>query len=294
MQYVQKLGLGTVQWGVPYGVSNQHGITAPETVRNILGEAKACGVVVLDTASLYGESESVLGANDLSMFQVVTKTPRFGSPRITDEQAEILSQTFRQSLVRLSLQNAYGLLVHHADDLVAPGGEKLVAALNSMKESGTVEKVGVSVYDGEQLAAVLEVFRPDIVQLPLNVLDQRMLKNGWLARLRREGVETHIRSVFLQGLLLMPLERIPAYFSPIQPLLERWQKAASVQGFSLTQAALSFVRDIDEVDTVLVGVEDLQQFRSCAEDFAVPRYFDASGLACDESAFINPSQWKLQ
>lgn len=294
MPTVQKLGLGTVQWGLPYGVSNQRGMTSPETVRSILAEAKVCGIKILDTASLYGVSESVLGKNDLGAFRVVTKTPRFATPMITNEHAEMLSQTFQKSLQRLSLQNIYGLLVHHAEDLVVPGGERLVAVLNSMKDSGVVEKVGVSVYDSEQLAAVLEVFKPDIVQLPLNVLDQRMLQSGSLESLHRDGVETHIRSVFLQGLLLMPLEQIPAYFAPILPLLERWQATAISRSLTLTQAALSFVRDIESVGTVLVGVEDLQQFRSCEEDFSVPHHFDAYGLHCDELAFINPSQWKLR
>lgn len=292
MKNINKLGLGTVQWGLPYGLANKHGITAPETVTAILAEARHHGIKVLDTASLYGEAETVLGANSLEMFHVISKTPKFATS-VSDEQALQLTQVFHQSLQRLSCKKIYGLLVHHADDLLVPGGEKLVAAMTGLKEKGAVENIGVSVYDGAQVDAVLKIFKPDIVQLPVSVLDQRMLLNGQLERLKNEGIEIHIRSVFLQGLLLMPLDQVPAYFDPVRPLLARWHAAAQAQGMTLVQAALSFVRDIPYVDTVLVGVESLAQFQSCLEDFSIDASFDASNLACNDPMFVNPALWKI-
>ena len=291
MLSVNKLGLGTVQWGLRYGLANQNGLTPPETVREILSEARSYGITILDTASLYGESEAVLGANSLEGFKVVTKTPRFATPVITDEQALNLTHTFSLSLQRLSTTKVYGLLIHHADDLLVPGGEKLVAAIMALKETGVVEKIGVSVYHSDQIDAVLKIIKPDLVQLPISVLDQRLLLNGQLERMKNMGIEIHARSVFLQGLLLMPLNRIPPYFDPIRPLLARWRAAAEGQGLTPVQAALSFVRDISYVDTVLVGVENLEQFRSCCVDFSVSATFDASGLACHDPMYINPALW---
>lgn len=293
MKHAGKLGLGTVQWGISYGLANQSGMTAPEAVAAILSEARRCGVRVLDTAALYGGAEAVLGANPLDGFKVITKTPSFATPAISSHQAGQLVDVFKQSLLRLSAGTIYGLLIHRADDLLVPGGEKLIAAMTALKESGAVEKIGVSVYGGEQLDAVLKLFKPDIVQLPLSVLDQRMLFHGRLERMHDAGIEIHVRSVFLQGLLLMPLNSIPKYFDPIRPLLTRWHSDAAAQGLTLTQAALGFVRDKTCVDTVLVGVEDLEQFRSCYADFTTARSFDASELACDEARFVNPSLWTL-
>jgi aryl-alcohol dehydrogenase-like predicted oxidoreductase len=291
MLSIKKLGLGTVQWGLRYGLANQQGITPPETVREILSAAKGYGITILDTASLYGASEAVLGDNSLEGFRVVTKTPRFATPVITDEHVLTLTHTFSQSLQRLSTRKVYGLLIHHADDLLVPGGEKLVAAMMALKETGAVEKIGVSVYNEDQVDAVMKIFKPDIVQLPISVLDQRLLLNGQLARMKKAGVEIHARSVFLQGLLLMPLNSVPAYFDPIRPLLGQWHAAAEAQGLTPVQAALSFVRDIPYVDTVLVGVENLEQFRSCCVDFSVLATFDASGLACHDPMYINPALW---
>lgn len=292
MTRVSKLGLGTVQWGMDYGVANQGGRTPAETVTAILTEARNCGIDVLDTAALYGDAESVLGRNALDGFRVITKTPRFATPAITGQHASDLDQVFRRSLRRLSSPAVYGLLLHHADDLLAPGGEKLWRAMSRLKDEGLVRKIGASIYDGDTADAVLERCTPDIVQVPLSVLDQRMFLNGQLERLKAKGVEIHARSAFLQGLLLLPIERVPGYFKPIVPLLQRWHAAAGGKGLTPVQAALAFVRDVPCVDTVLMGVETLEQFRSSVADFATDVHFDGAGLACDDAMFVNPVNWK--
>ncbi|MBM3347996.1 MAG: aryl-alcohol dehydrogenase [Betaproteobacteria bacterium] len=289
---MSKLGLGTVQWGMDYGVSNQGGRTQVEMVSAILCEAPGRGVDVLDTAALYGDAESVLGRNALARFRVITKTPRFAASTITQGHALELDAVFHRSLERLSSPAVYGLLAHHADDLLAPGGEKLWQAMSLLKDQGLVEKIGASIYDGDQVDALLERFRPDIVQAPLSVLDQRMLLNGQLERLHVRGVEVHTRSAFLQGLLLLPPDRIPVYFDPIAPLLKRWHAAVKEQGITPTQAALAFVRDVPYVDTVLIGVESVAQFRGCVLAFESAARFDAAELACNDPMFVNPVNWK--
>lgn len=294
MNGINKLGLGTVQWGLPYGLANQHGITAPETVTALLNEARHYGIKVLDTASLYGKSEAVLGTTSLEGFRVVTKTPSFATPHISDIEVNQLGETFQQSLDLLQCKKVYGLLIHHVENILVPGGDKLLAAMMQLKVEGLVEKIGVSVYDSMQVDTVMKKFTPDLVQLPFSVMDQRMLTSGHLERLKNEGVEIHVRSVFLQGLLLMPLSQIPAFFEPVRPLLTRWHAAAQEQGLTVNQAALSFVKNIPYVDTVLVGLDNLAQFRSCITDFTMDINFDATGLACNDPIFVNPSLWQLK
>lgn len=289
---IEKLGLGTVQWGVAYGISNKVGKTDPGEVSAILSAARRAGVKLLDTASLYGEAESVLGANRLEAFKIVTKTPRYATRFIEDHHVEQMFDTFNRSLDKLAVERVHGLLVHHAQDILIDGGERLVAGMGRLRELGKVSKIGVSIYDGEQLDGLLRTFTPDLVQLPLNVVDQRLIHSGWLKRLHDRGVKIHVRSVYLQGLLLMPLDEVPTYFDPIRPLLKRWHSAAREQGMSLAQAALAFVRDLPEVDQMLVGVESVSQFQACLQDFLTPASFDATGLACDDPAFVNPVLWK--
>jgi aryl-alcohol dehydrogenase-like predicted oxidoreductase len=287
------LGLGTVQWGLRYGVANVAGKTPIEEVDSIVRHARRLGIRVLDTATQYGDAESVLGRSDLAGFEVVTKTPSFRSEAINSQQVAELVGAFQDSLDRLGCSHVHGLLLHHADDLLARGGYELVGAMDALKVSGRVRCIGVSVYDGQQLDAVLKLFRPDIVQLPLSVLDQRLLRSGHIDQLKKAGIEIHVRSVFLQGLLLMPLAEVPPYFAPIRSLLTAWHDAARAHGGTLAQAALSFVRDISGVDVVLVGVENEAQLAACYSDFTAMGQFDATGLSCDDPRFVNPAQWAL-
>lgn len=291
---IKKLGLGTVQWGLPYGVANSTGVTKPEVVREILLKASFSGVRCLDTGSLYGDAEMVLGMNSLEEFSVVTKTPHFSTSKITEVEITQLKQAFDNSLSMLSCEKVYGLLVHNAQDIFVPGGKEIVLAMRQFKNEGRVEKIGVSVYDTAQIDEILKVFKPDLIQLPLSVLDQRMLSSGHLEILKNEGVEIHVRSAFLQGLLLMSLDEIPEFFKPIKPLLARWHAAARDQGLTVNQAALIFVRDIPLVDKVVIGVNSLEQFNSCVEDFSTEASFDSVGLGCDNPLYLNPSLWEIQ
>lgn len=294
MTGIKKLGLGTVQWGLPYGIANKHGITSPNAVTKLLTAARSYGIKVLDTASLYGKSEAVLGENDLDGFRVITKTPSYFCQRITTAEIDLLSETFYQSLNLLNVKNVYGFLIHHVDNLLIPDGEKLVAQMVNLKKEGLIQKIGVSVYDSSQVDSVLKVFNPDLVQLPLNVFDQRLLESGHLELLKSRGTEIHVRSVFLQGLLLMPLNDVPSFFKPIYPLLVRWNDAVREQGFTPHQAAIAFVKNLPDVDTVLVGLDSVPQFNICIDSFLTNRMFDASGLACNEPIFVNPSMWKIK
>lgn len=286
-----ELGLGTVQWGMRYGIANSGYRTTALDVSEILNLARHYGIRILDTAAQYGNAESVLGCEELDEFLVVTKTPRFNQSMISSSDSEHLVASFRTSLERLSCKQIFGLLIHNADDLLSPGAELLVRSMKELKDQGLIKKIGVSVYDGKQLDAVLRLFYPDIVQLPLSVLDQRLLISGHVSRLKEAGIQIHARSVFLQGLLLMPIEKIPPFFSPIQKDLLRWRQAVDEQCMSPSQASLSFVRDCPGVDVVLVGVETVRQFESCVADFRIENSFDAAGFSLNDSRYLNPVNW---
>jgi aryl-alcohol dehydrogenase-like predicted oxidoreductase len=288
-----RVGLGTVQWGVDYGVANRDGRTPPAEVARILAAGRAAGLRVLDTAALYGEAESVLGEQDLTGLQVVTKTPRYAHAPITAADADDLKATLERSLTRLRVPAVHGLLAHHADDLLAPGGERLIDALRELRDQGKVARIGVSIYDGAQLDAVLARFTPDLVQLPLNVFDQRLIVDGSLARLAAHGVDIHVRSVFLQGLLLMPPGSAPAYFDPWREQIQAWHAACAERKVLPQQAALAFVCDLSEVSCCLIGVQNIAQLEQALTGLDTVPPFDAAPFACSDPALLNPVNWRL-
>jgi len=290
-----KIGLGTVQFGLDYGISNQGGRTSEAEVAKILALAGTLGITVIDTASLYGESEKALGCAlpKRHPFKVVTKTIRFDKNKVTADDALLLERAFRESLSKLRCNSVYGLLFHNANDLLADGGGLLYDTLLSLKVSGAVEKIGVSVYTAQQLDEVIARYRIDLVQLPLNVLDQRLFLSGHLAALKRAGIEVHVRSSFLQGLLLMDPERLTPHFYSVRQHLFEYNDFLRAKGLTRLQGALGFVCGLGEVDSVVCGVNDhLQLEEICCNCRPLPSsMFSRFGLT--DPAILDPSKWVL-
>lgn len=292
-----KLALGTVQFGVDYGISNKGGKTSQDEVGAILAAAERVGVRVIDTAALYGDSETVLGRSlpPEAAFDIVTKTPVFPKQRLEDVDAQLLEDTLRASLAKLGRTSVYGLLMHRAEDILMPGGDLLFARLLSLRHNGLVGKIGVSVYSGRQIDQVLERFSLDLIQLPLNVLDQRLLRSGHLQKLKAVGVEIHARSAFLQGLLLMARHEVPDYFMPVRQLLDSYRAFAREQGLTPLQAALAFVSNIQEIDQVICGVNNAGQFHELCDAAQIEVDFRKfADFATADEAMVNPAMWRLE
>ena len=203
-------------------------------------------------------------------------------------------QYFEQSLKYLGVNKIEGLLVHACDDLFVENGHRLYNELEKLKAQGKVNKIGVSVYSSQQIARVLNEFTIDLVQLPINAFDQRLIEDGSLDRLKEKNVEIHARSIFLQGLLLMPVENISPWFAPIIPLIKRYRKLAQDMEINSLQLALGFVTTLQQVDRVLVGVNNLAQLKEILK--AQNTLIDITRcqeLSIKDSRFINPRNWPV-
>lgn len=292
-----RIGLGTVQFGTNYGFFNKIGKTSFDDVKEILAFAEESNIEVLDTASSYGDSEVVLGKvlPTQHSFRIVTKTPAFNTDLITSQDASILKSTLEFSLTRLHSRHVYGLLVHHVDDLLVPGGRLLIDEMQKLVNSGLVEKIGVSLYTGEQIDRILELFTPDIIQLPVSLFDQRLIESGHLKKLKNKGVEIHARSIFLQGLLLIEPELIPPYFGSMCAHFNLYSHFLEVNNLSRLQAALMFALKMQELDTVLVGVSCIKELKEIVNAInTIPDIdSDMTFLAIADEKMINPLFWKL-
>jgi aryl-alcohol dehydrogenase-like predicted oxidoreductase len=290
-----KLGLGTVQFGMPYGIAHRGEAAASGELAAILRRAAESGIDCLDTAPAYGESEARLGsAMGDTTFRIVTKTPAFRADEISAADGALVRSTFMQSLERLRRPRIYGLLVHHAGDLLKPGGRRLAEAMQDLKRDGLVEKIGLSVYTGDEIDRALDIFEPDLVQLPVNVFDQRLLQSGHVERLRRRGIEIHARSVFLQGLLLMNPDAVPDYFSPLRETLADYATRLNAMGMTRLQGALAFVRGLDAIDYAIVGAQSSEQLEEIVAAARVPfEPLDFSRYAVADEDMVLPSRWKL-
>ncbi len=289
-----KIGLGTVQFGLDYGISNAGGITPTKDVADILALAFNSGIQVLDTASLYGSSEEVLGrcSKNKNYFKLVTKTPKFCVDNIAEKDKKYLIDVFANSLNLLGVESAYGLLIHDVNDLMKPDGQLIFDGLSQLKKEGLVDKIGVSVYSPEQLGHILDFFPVDIVQLPFNVFDQRFLTTGLLGKLKNRRIEVHSRSAFLQGLLLMETALLPAFFNPIRKVHAEFVESAKKLGLTAVEAALGYALAQEEIDVVICGVNTASQLSELIAATRAP--IDVSifkDLALADERFIDPSRW---
>lgn len=293
---LHKFGLGTVQFGLDYGISNTAGSPPLEDVRTILKLADEAGFGILDTAPSYGDSEKRLGACGVSQFklQIVTKTPVFTDNVLTKNDGDLVYRGVETSLARMKVPTLHGVLIHHADTLFKRGSEHVVDALLRLKADGLIHKMGVSVYDSAELDRVLNVFAPEIVQLPLNVLDQRMLASGDIAHLKKRNVEIHVRSLYLQGLLLMDINTLPDRFTPLKATLQRFHRDIASAGLSPLEGCLLFGQQIEEVDCLLLGVATSDQLRQIIDSgYNIKgKTFNFSPYAEQSPMLLNPANWR--
>jgi aryl-alcohol dehydrogenase-like predicted oxidoreductase len=248
-----KLALGTVQFGLDYGVANPLGRVAEQEAQDVLVLAKRAGIDTVDTAIAYGDSEAVLGKLGVSDWNVITKLPAMPDG-VSDVHAWVHEQV-HTSLSRLKVGRLYGLMLHRPMQLLEPQGRKLFDALETVKATGLVEKTGVSVYGSTELAPLYERYVFDLVQAPLNIWDRRLVDSGWADRLKAAGTELHVRSAFLQGLLLMAPPHRPEKFSRWARVWDTWDAWLLEVGCLPLEACLRYLNSLACVDRVVVGVD---------------------------------------
>ncbi len=284
-----RLALGTVQFGLPYGIANQDGQVTRMAANAMLQLAATNGIDTLDTAVAYGESETCLGEVGTQGFKLVTKLPA-----VPDGCADVrgwIQEQVDASLARLGVSTVYGLLLHRPEQLLGTSGKALYQTLQVLKETGLVQKVGVSVYAPSELEALIPQYHFDLVQAPFNLMDRRLHTTGWLQRLKYEGVEIHTRSAFLQGLLLMPQTAIPPKFAPWSDLWGKWHEWLSGHNISAVQACLAFPLSVPEIDRVVVGADNVSQLVQIISAAASDVPSDLPDLSCDAENLINPARW---
>lgn len=284
-----RLALGTVQFGLPYGVANTGGRVSPELVSVILDHAQARGIDTLDTAIAYGESEAVLGKVGVRSWNTITKLP--GVPGDCIDVGQWVRDQVHQSIERLGVSQLHGVLLHRPEQLLGEMGGALNDAMQSLKAQGMTRKIGVSVYTPQELARLAKLNVFDIVQAPLNILDRRLVDSGWVARLRREGTEIHIRSVFLQGLLLMPSHQRPVQFNHWQTVWMAWDRWLAREGLSPLEACLGYINRQRDIDRVIVGVDTLAHLEQILEAAGTTLNSLPEFPRLEDDSLLNPASW---
>jgi len=285
-----RLALGTVQFGMDYGIGNVSGRVVVSEIQEILALAKRSGINTVDSASAYGNSEEVLGACGVDTFNVITKVPQLIERG--HKPMEWVVRAAEESLSKLKIDQLHGLLIHSPQDLMSGSGSEVYEGLERLKKQGKVRNIGLSIYEPSDLFDLPDDYQFDIVQAPMNILDRRLEATGLLSMLRSRGTQVHVRSAFLQGLLIMPKSERPEYFKPWGSIIGNFDLWLDRENLSPVEACIRFLKQYEQITKVIVGVHNAAQLQEIVNAMDSPMLMVPEELSTDELGLIDPRCWK--
>jgi len=285
-----KICLGTSQFGSKYGVTNKSGATTIDEISKILSFAKKNHLNQLDLAYNYGNSIEKLGKFNLSGFELIYKLPSLSDGFSLKDYKKIIEDT----LDALGCNSFYCIMLHNSNDLQFGNYKKLLELLESFVVNGISNKIGVSIYTEQQALASIKLDVFELIQLPLNVFDQRFSDERFFNEFdNSRKIEFHARSIFLQGLLLAHPKNLPNYFLPWQKYFENWEKFCDINQLNRIEASLKFASQQRSISSLVLGVETLNQLKEINNYREINNNFEFSHLSVDDENIILPFNWKI-
>lgn len=283
-----KLILGTVQFGLNYGINNSSGIPSEIDVFGILDTAFNQHIVLLDTADAYGNAIELIGKYHLqsnNRFKVLSK--------FKEVKANELCVQVQKSLNTLHIDQFEVYSYHSFNDYL--NYPFLKDELQSLKSKGLIKKIGISVYTNPEIEQICIDDCIDVIQLPFNLLDNQNIRGKYIEKAKQNNKEIHTRSVFLQGLLFMNEETIPQKFKVLKPYIEKIRQYCLRESISVNSLALSYAIYKKTIDHVLIGVDTKDQLLKNIESIAdKEKAFDFinQNINVIETELLNPVNWK--
>ena len=286
---MNRIVLGGAQLGLPYGILNGGETLSREAVARILDTAVSHGIDSIDTAIAYGQSETVIGETAQNRFKIISKLPPIPSDMANVSQW--VRTQIDASLSRLNCSSLEALLLHHPQDLIGPHGSELYAAINSLLSEKIIERFGVSIYAPNELDGIIGKFNIDVVQAPLNVFDRRII--GVTDQLSALNIEVHVRSVFLQGVLIANPKDRPQRFQPWSEHFARFDEWVHSTGMSAMACCLGFALQQPGVTKLVIGTTSKESLTEIMTSIPNIHSEVPADLQSSSEQLIDPRVWSV-
>ena len=284
---INKLGLGSGQFGLDQQ-AGARGRPRDVEARDILSIAARSGMGFMEVGRHAPSAEITLG-------QIMPKPHPFNLTVTTvrpDRGPDLAEAEIRAQLARLGVASVDAILAPSATDLFSAHGPELWDRLRKLRDEGLCKKIGVSVYASDDPIGLARRFKPDVIQAPASLLDQRLLIDGTLAELAGMGIEVHLRSIFLNGLLFLPPDRAPHHLQAAASRISRARRLIAEGRSDPLQAALGFALSRPEASAVLVGVASAAEMSAVvAAAMSPPPDLDWDEMALDDPVALDPRAW---
>jgi len=287
-----KLILGTVQFGLDYGINNGLGKPSDEEIKGILDFAFENGIDFLDTAEAYGDSQERIGqyhSKSENKFKIITK---YSSA--TDSLSSDIRIRINENMAKLKVDNLYSYMFHSFNDFKSHFHE-FRDELISLKNDKLIEKLGVSVYTNEELEEVLEHEEIDLIQIPYNLFDNNNLRGEVLSKAKKNKIEIHTRSAFLQGLFFTGKDNLRENLQPLKAPLDLVETLSEQNNISISDLALHYACSNQLINKVLIGVDSLNQLKenvnSVRKEIDQNVFKEINKIEIGAKELLNPSNW---
>jgi len=293
---MSKFCLGTVQFGMKYGINNSSGKLNKKRIFEILDFALEKGIEYFDTAKIYGDSEELIGEyleDRKTSIKIISKLVPDLLDKVNDNIEDAVVNELTESLKKMKIDFIHGFLLHNPEHFY---NGKVVKGLLKCKELGLVEKIGVSIYEPEDAIKVVESGLVDYIQVPFSIFDQRLSEVDFFVRAKVNGVSVFARSLFLQGLLLMKQDQIPNHLTNSIFYLDRLDRILEKYSYSRLKVALLFAYQNPGIDYLVIGVDNINQLveitsitEQMLEDTLLTELRDGFGDV--DIQVISPNRW---
>ena len=255
----KKLIIGCAQFGSKYGITNTSKPNLKEQ-RKILNLAKKNKISFIDTSPAYGNSEENLGKIGVNNFNIISKINKLSKAQLKNKnlKKDIL-ENIKTSLKKLKIKKFYGLLLHNSLDLNCKRGDEIYSAMLEAKKLKLTKKIGISFYDILSIEKILFKYNVDIIQVPFNVIDTRILNKKILKNLKKKKVEIHVRSIFLQGLLMIKNSNMTKYFKRWEKVFLNWEKYLKKVKIDAKSVCVNHAMSVKEFRNIVIGINSYDQ-----------------------------------
>ena len=283
---IKKICIGTAQFGMDYGISNISGKTKNNELNKIFSILDKKNINFLDTSMNYGDSYKVLKKYNLKNFNIISKIPQISK---TDQVEKLICKEVLLSLKKLKIDSFYGILLHNQDDMMSSNSDKIYKSLNKLKKDNKIKKIGLSIYNFDDAIKILKKYKFDIIQCPYNVVDRRMEKPSFKKFIIKNKIEIHVRSIFMQGLLLM--KKRPLKFKKYKKNFQEWDKITYKNRINSVLHSLNFVMQNKMISKIIIGVENSNQLKDILNNYKKLKYDYSKKIISMDINLINPNNW---
>ena len=281
--------LGSANFNQIYGIKKN--FIKKKEIKRSFNLALKNNIRIIDTSPLYNKSEKIIGLLNNDKFKIISKIPKIPRNIKKKNIKKWVKLKVSNSLKNLKIKKFECLLLHNVDSLLSKNGNEIYKNIKNMKRIGLTNKIGISIYDFNILDKILKKFKFDLIQAPFNILDQRLVTTGWLKKLKKRKIKVYVRSIFLQGILLLKHNQLPEKLKKLNKNLIIWENWLKKNKFKPLQVCISFVLNQRQLDGIVVGYNNKNQLNQILKQKKMKSSFSIPNLNIRNRKLIDPRKW---